>query len=466
MTDKTPKKPKLDLSDADATIEAFGGLRPLATSLGVPASTVQGWKERGSIPKGRTKEIQSAFEQLDQTSDIPVDHAIGAAAEMKDEVPPMADKETRNYQPPRSKEVKGPATTANAGGSNLILSLILIALLLLLGLLAYTMFNSRDGVTGTDMTALSERMTNLETASNELQGKVTQLDTNVSGVTGKIDDLLGLNNRISATTEKVEAVSGQLDQMVTDMDQRAEDQATTMSEISLAQTGLFETLSQDLMGKMDTISANMDQSVTDQIQRLEAQASAAVEEARNQATLALESEEKARAAEQAMAAGIKDNASIMQLRLALAKNAPFAEEFKTLSQLADENGGVLAVARDALQPFADGEFGAAGIPTELNMIEAIEALAEADKQAIKAAAGLDLVVIQTGPETNQGKLASAKAAIAAGNLDEAKGFIEALDRAVGDMNGPLLNMLAANLGSVAAGDALDSWIAIKAGVES
>lgn len=43
-----------------AVIEAFGGLRPLANRLDITASTVQGWKERGTIPEGRVDAVLQA----------------------------------------------------------------------------------------------------------------------------------------------------------------------------------------------------------------------------------------------------------------------------------------------------------------------------------------------------------------------------------------------------------------------
>ncbi|MEJ2027135.1 MAG: hypothetical protein P8X52_06715 [Limibacillus sp.] len=42
---------------AHKVIEAFGGIRPMAQKLGVAASTVQGWKERGVIPPARHERI-------------------------------------------------------------------------------------------------------------------------------------------------------------------------------------------------------------------------------------------------------------------------------------------------------------------------------------------------------------------------------------------------------------------------
>lgn len=38
------------MSYVDRIIEAFGGIRPMATTIGKQPSTVQSWKVRGSIP--------------------------------------------------------------------------------------------------------------------------------------------------------------------------------------------------------------------------------------------------------------------------------------------------------------------------------------------------------------------------------------------------------------------------------
>ncbi|MBP5858687.1 uroporphyrinogen-III synthase [Marivibrio halodurans] len=45
---------------ADAVIEAFGGIRPMATRLKVAVSTVQGWKARNHIPESRWRDIIAA----------------------------------------------------------------------------------------------------------------------------------------------------------------------------------------------------------------------------------------------------------------------------------------------------------------------------------------------------------------------------------------------------------------------
>jgi hypothetical protein len=51
----------------EALMERFGGLRPMAEKLGVPVSTVQGWKKRGAIPGTRQSDIRAAMERLGLT---------------------------------------------------------------------------------------------------------------------------------------------------------------------------------------------------------------------------------------------------------------------------------------------------------------------------------------------------------------------------------------------------------------
>lgn len=50
--------------NADHIIEQFGGIRPLASKLGVPVTTVQGWKKRNSIPETRWQEIKKLAKDL------------------------------------------------------------------------------------------------------------------------------------------------------------------------------------------------------------------------------------------------------------------------------------------------------------------------------------------------------------------------------------------------------------------
>lgn len=45
---------------AASVIAKFGGINPCARAVGLAASTVQGWKERGTIPAQRQPEVLEA----------------------------------------------------------------------------------------------------------------------------------------------------------------------------------------------------------------------------------------------------------------------------------------------------------------------------------------------------------------------------------------------------------------------
>ena len=465
----------LNFDSAEAVIEAFGGVHAMATALGVPASTVQGWKERGAIPKSRHNGLVSAFEKLGQDSPIPVDHAIDAAASMVDKTPFEADKETRNYQPPRSA---GTRPHPREGSNNLVLSLILVALVGILSLLIYQ-FMQR--VRGNDLAALRRDMDTrfmaleaqgeaLDQRGALLSGDVAALDSKIDTIATTADALLGLNERIAATTEQVEAISSQLGKLAADVQSRSVAQAQTISDLSLAQTALFESLSQDMVSQMNGIAANLDQSVTDQMARLEDRASAAREEAKRQQDIALAGEQKAReaaaqarAAEAAMAAGIRDVAAVTQLRLALAEDAPFASAFAALGDLADSSADI-AVAQGALAEYISGAFADEGMPTLVNILGQIETLREFDQQAIREAAGFGAATIPSiDDETqNQGKLAAAAKALRSNDLMTAQSLILALEGQVADESKAVLLALEARQAAQTAKAALDRWIALQA----
>lgn len=53
----------LTIGNAARIIEKFGGIRPMATKMGVPVTTVQGWKQRNAIPLSRREDIVQAAKE-------------------------------------------------------------------------------------------------------------------------------------------------------------------------------------------------------------------------------------------------------------------------------------------------------------------------------------------------------------------------------------------------------------------
>lgn len=68
---KASKAGKAPIQNAGAIIEKFGGIRPMASKMGVAVTTVQGWKKRDAIPAARLEEtLKSAQEHNIDLSDI------------------------------------------------------------------------------------------------------------------------------------------------------------------------------------------------------------------------------------------------------------------------------------------------------------------------------------------------------------------------------------------------------------
>lgn len=79
--DPTDSPPGMPGNAAERIIERFGGIRPMASKLEVPVTTVQGWKKRGAIPTNRHLDLLAAAAR----HDIKLDPAELEAAAPADE---------------------------------------------------------------------------------------------------------------------------------------------------------------------------------------------------------------------------------------------------------------------------------------------------------------------------------------------------------------------------------------------
>ncbi|WP_420345792.1 carph-isopro domain-containing protein [Pelagibius sp.] len=93
---------------AIAVIELFGGIRPMAKDLGVAVSTVQGWKERESIPANRHDQIRAAAQKKGLALDAALLRA-SALPEAGSTTPPVIEAEAQEV-----KAADSPAKDASA----------------------------------------------------------------------------------------------------------------------------------------------------------------------------------------------------------------------------------------------------------------------------------------------------------------------------------------------------------------
>ncbi len=97
MTDRKapPQDTRPNPLDAEEVIRLFGGIRPAAAKLGVPATTVQGWKTRGRIPDNRADLVRAAAARYG----ISLDAARSASSETSQEREMPRKTETRSESP-------------------------------------------------------------------------------------------------------------------------------------------------------------------------------------------------------------------------------------------------------------------------------------------------------------------------------------------------------------------------------
>ena len=88
-----PSKNRPSIPDNDI-IDRFGGIRPMASKLGVAVTTVQGWKERGHIPPGRFVQIAEAAAR----------HGIDIGMEKSPATKPVAAEPEKRPEPQRAKD--------------------------------------------------------------------------------------------------------------------------------------------------------------------------------------------------------------------------------------------------------------------------------------------------------------------------------------------------------------------------
>lgn len=104
MTDR-PDKTDAEgpVPSATIVIEAFGGIRPMAAKLDIPVTTVQGWKERDSIPKRRWADIRRVAE----SQGLNLDAAPQSAAQAQDVIAMPADKGAESPEMDEGKKDPG-----------------------------------------------------------------------------------------------------------------------------------------------------------------------------------------------------------------------------------------------------------------------------------------------------------------------------------------------------------------------
>ena len=116
---------------ATGIIAAFGGIRPMATKLGVPVSTVQGWKQRDTIPAGRMAEIRRVASENNiqmPAAGEPIIEATAIKLPDSRDSEPKERSETGSKTEKKAPETKAPAPVKSGKTSGIAVLALLVSI--------------------------------------------------------------------------------------------------------------------------------------------------------------------------------------------------------------------------------------------------------------------------------------------------------------------------------------------------
>ena len=164
---------------AGVIIAAFGGIRPMASKLGVPVSTVQGWKQRDTIPASRMSEIRqvAAANGVDLSSMRTQSSESGDPILFEATASKVSDEPTVSAKSPKTPVVStadsGQAPVKSGGGAARLAALALVLALATAGWSWWTSVG--PGSNGGEKTRISD-----------LEGRVARL---VDAPVNQIEDI-------------------------------------------------------------------------------------------------------------------------------------------------------------------------------------------------------------------------------------------------------------------------------------
>lgn len=192
---------------AGAIIAAFGGIRPMATKLDVPVSTVQGWKQRDTIPAGRMAEIRRIAGENDIQMPASGDPVIEAAAitlpdgsdkdpkEPSEPDPAEPDPNPEISKPEARASAPTPASTPRKSAGGMTSAIAVLALVVSAGAAGWLWWSTQGPGAGPDANA---RMSALE-------GRMARV-TETTGDPGKADRE-ALSQQLGTLRDEIKATS-------------------------------------------------------------------------------------------------------------------------------------------------------------------------------------------------------------------------------------------------------------------
>lgn len=458
-------------------IAAFGGIRPMASKLGIAVTTVQGWKERNAIPGNRRTEIEDAAGRHGITLDARDLEAIGAEGEesVSDE-PKAAGGRPSNAAPPSG------GREAASGRSRLLwIGVIVVAVLVGAAYVAreYGLYEGlqTDADNGTstrvrvppsaattyavrsDLDALAGRVASLENAppptvevpsTDALEQRLADLEKRLASVAAdpagagtdneRFDRLEAAVQELEARLNEMPAASGEAGSVVDRLD--ALDQALSEQQGRLA--GLEERLagvarleeSIDAMaGKLSGLEAAAIPAATD-LEKVDQRLSATASEVSHLSSEVADLRRRSSADE---IGALRQALLTERIRRAISAGAAYDAAFSDLRAALGDRPD-LAPALSALAATADGAATRAELLQRLGAVEAETLAAAAASEGDWTSAVVErlqgLVVVrrldeEPGPDNPASAFAAAREALRLGDLDQAVDLLAPLGPSAG-----------------------------------
>lgn len=195
------------LQDCTAVIEAFGGIRPMAHKLGVPVSTVQGWKQRDAIPENRVDDILAAAEA----------HNVDLAGIVASFGPEGAAPETAE-SPVISRAPAQPGGSVRGHNNRGAFFIAVVALIIAVAAAGWSVLGDRQG---TDFTGIAERLAALEAAprtvdtsqsQQQFADDLAELRAAFERIAKRQEEFAGPRDDIGELAARVQQAEARLDQ--------------------------------------------------------------------------------------------------------------------------------------------------------------------------------------------------------------------------------------------------------------
>jgi uroporphyrinogen-III synthase len=194
----------LRTGDATAVIDRFGGIRPMAAKLGVPVTTVQGWKGRGHIPENRFAAVRSAAAA----------HGVDLSSDPQFRAEPpssTAASEASRPEPSENAPTAAPAAPVTPmGGSGVAWAALILAVFALAGMASYRYWGKFVGERPPATAGLAARIDKLEAAPHPDDGLRQRMDRMDQRIEAASRQLARLSSSAGGDTRAMESVTGEV----------------------------------------------------------------------------------------------------------------------------------------------------------------------------------------------------------------------------------------------------------------